>query len=270
MTTPSEPGGSGGGSGGPDRGWGWAPQPPAQPGWGAPPDAQFPQWYPPPAGQPHGQWYPHGYGYSPPPWDSPPPPQRNGMATAAFVLAVFAVIPVSVPLAVVGLKRSKRTRSGRGLSIAALAISAAWAVLVAGAVTLAVLFANSTSAADLEAGDCLARIPSDERVRFLDTVPCEQAHAGEVYAVLEMPAGEFPGDAAVVAFSRRCGPALQEYAAAAATDRSVEIYTLYPTSLNWRLGDRSVTCIAATTFPRTGSLKDFRPGSSGGGVFGEA
>jgi hypothetical protein len=49
---------------------------------------------------------------------------------------------------------------------------------------------------DLEVGDCLADLMATRRERFftVETVPCSQPHSEEIYAVVPLPEGDFPGD----------------------------------------------------------------------------
>lgn len=89
----------------------------------------------------------------------------------------------------------------------------------------------------------------------VETVSCDQPHAGEVFAVLTMPNGAFPGQAAVAAYHEKCGPQLQSYSPRSLTEESVQLYVLFPTAQTWADGDRTVTCIATLDPPRTRPLR---------------
>ena len=157
---------------------------------------------------------------------------------------------------IVGLNKAKQGQGGRGLAIAGLVLSGLWVVLLV--VGISVYFAigrGTVTATDVKVGDCLKAIPGSTRVKTVDTVGCDQAHAGEVFAVLLMPGGNFPGQSAIEEYQNKCEPALASYAPDAITDDSVQLYVLYPTSETWEQGDRAVTCIATLDPPRTGSLK---------------
>jgi hypothetical protein len=146
----------------------------------------------------------------------------------------------------------KKTRWGLIIGL----ILGVFALFAIGAVVLIVLFGRGTiTATDVEVGDCLKQIPDDARVFTVDTVDCDQAHAGEVFAVLMMPDGDFPGQSAIDEYQSRCEPALASYAPGAFADDSVRLYVLYPTEETWKRGDRAVTCVATLDPPRTGSLK---------------
>ncbi|KHO24991.1 septum formation family protein [Mycolicibacterium setense] len=132
-------------------------------------------------------------------------------------------------------------------------------VLVAIAVAAGAVFylardRGATEASQVRSGDCLTEIPDSSRVLYLKTVTCDQPHKGEVFAVLPLPDGDFPGDAAVVKYADKCGPALTEYAPNANSESGIQLFVLYPTADSWQRGDRTVTCIATSKEPRTGKI----------------
>ncbi|PJK18873.1 septum formation family protein [Mycolicibacterium goodii] len=139
-------------------------------------------------------------------------------------------------------------------------------VLVAAVVVLAMLVAgaavalyymserDATEAAEVKVGDCLAEIPDSSRVLYVQTVACDQPHKGEVFSVMQMPDGDFPGESAVLEYTDKCGPALKQYAPAAADDAAIRTLVLYPTADSWQRGDRTVTCIATSENSRTGKI----------------
>ncbi len=61
--------------------------------------------------------------------------------------------------------------------------------------------AGEVDVLDLEVGDCVAdSLPVGEEVILtVETVPCSEPHSEEVYAVVTLPDGDFPGDEAVAA-----------------------------------------------------------------------
>jgi hypothetical protein len=129
-------------------------------------------------------------------------------------------------------------------------------VLIAVAVVLVVIAdKNTVGANDVAVGDCLKEIPSSSRVFSLQKETCDQPHKGEVYAVLTMPAGDYPGQSAIDDFQHKCAPQLQSYSSTAMEDPAIGIYVLYPTPETWKQGDHIFTCIATSDVPRTGSVK---------------
>ncbi|MDH6198043.1 hypothetical protein M2272_004702 [Mycobacterium frederiksbergense] len=127
-------------------------------------------------------------------------------------------------------------------------------VVAAGAVFVLAKDRGATGASEVKSGDCLAEIPDSSRVLYVKTLGCDQPHKGEVFAVLTLPDGDFPGEAAVVKYTDKCAPALAQYAPDTIEDPEIQLFVLYPTADSWQRGDRTVTCIATSENPRTGKL----------------
>jgi hypothetical protein len=197
------------------------------------------------------------YPAPPPGYYAPPPAQQtNWWAVVSLIFGVLGGVLVSVVCGIVGLNKARQGQGGRGLAIAGLVLSALWVVgLVAAIVIYLTVTKGTVTATDVKVGDCLKQIPGSTRVLTVDTVGCDQPHAGEVFAVLQMPAGDFPGQSAIEEYQNKCEPALAAYSPTAMTDDSVQLYVLYPTADTWKQGDRAVTCVATLDPPRTGSLK---------------
>lgn len=205
--------------------------------------------YPPPPPMP----YP-----APPPGYYGPPPQKptNWWAIVSLVFGILGGVLISVVCGIVGLNRAKKGQGGRGMAIAGLVLSALWVLgLVLGLILYLSFDKGTVTATEVKVGDCLKEIPGSARVLTVDTVACDQLHAGEVYAVLLMPDGDFPGQDAIEDYQAKCQPELASYSPDAMTDDSVQLYVLYPTQETWDQGDRAVTCIATLNPPRTGSIK---------------
>jgi hypothetical protein len=225
------------------------------------PPGDPPPYGPPPA--PYGQ--PPSYPYPPPPpppgypgYPAPPPQQQqtNWWAIVALVFGILGGVLISVICGVVGLNKAKQGQGGRGMAIAGLVLSALWIVLLVVGIGVYFLIGRGTvTATNVEMGDCLKEIPDSVRVLTVQTVGCDELHAGEVFAVLQMPEGDYPGQTAIDEYADKCGPTLARYSPAAMEDDTVQMYVLYPTAETWEQGDRAVTCIATLDPPRTGSIK---------------
>ncbi len=238
-----------------------SPPPAATPAYGSPPPAGTPGGY----GAPPGQYppAPAGYGAQPPPGHQQPArvPGTDGFAIAGFVLSLVGGILLSVIFAVLALTRIRRSgQGGKGLAIAALAISAAWVLIILiGVVALiasgpergdtgAVTEPGRVSPVDLKVGDCTKSQPAEGEVDDIEVTPCTTPHVGEVYAVFELPAGDFPGQTAVEqAAEKGCDdriPAALEDAGADVGRLSA--FYVYPQRANWLFGDRTVTCLVVS------------------------
>jgi hypothetical protein len=233
--------------------------PPPPPPYGPPPGDAYPPQYGPPPGGPGGSY--------PPPPPQPfqggqpetyygPPPRTNWWAIVGLIFGIIGGVLISLICGIVGLKKSKEFQRGRGMAIAAIVLSVLWIFAIGAAILVtSVIGEGNVTATDVKVGDCLAQIPDGEKVVRVQTVSCDQPHAGEVFAVIMMPDGDFPGQAEVEAYHEKCSPELSSYSPAAMTDDSVQLYVLYPTADTWANGDRAVTCIATLDPPRTGSIK---------------
>lgn len=252
--------------------------PPSPSAWGPPPAA----WGPPPA----------GLGYTGPGYEQPGPPRppgSNGMAIASLIFGIIGWVLLSVPFGIAALGRIRRTgQDGRGLAIAGLVLSAFWTVVF---VVLAVIIAaqpNSTTGSgaqsptatstprstttpstgsgsvpvnSLQVGDCVNGLRDSEHLQSLPSVPCAQPHEGEVFAVFDLPPGNYPGRLSP-AITVQCSSRFAAYAPNADV-RNIGLYVVYPRPESWARGNREVDCIAtASGGTTTGSL---RSGGDGGG-----
>jgi uncharacterized RDD family membrane protein YckC len=99
---------------------------------------------------------------------------------------------------------------------------------------------------DLKVRDCLAdSMPTGgEEVFTVETVPCSEPHSEEVYAVVTLPEGDFPGDEAVAAQADEVCNAEFESFVGLPYEESVLYYNyLYPSDeQSWNGGYRWATC----------------------------
>ncbi len=148
----------------------------------------------------------------------------------------------------------KKSRTGLWIGLAVLAV-----VLLSGLGVGVWYFLNSVKdkviATDLAVGDCITDIPNGSLVQAVPKTDCANPHAGEVYAVLTMPDGEYPGQSTIDDWQNKCPNELQSYSPDALTDDSIGVFVLYPTAQTWSQGDREIVCMATTQDKRTGSLK---------------
>ncbi|HEV7421004.1 MAG TPA: DUF4190 domain-containing protein [Mycobacterium sp.] len=209
---------------------------------------------PPPPPMPY-QQAPYGGPYPQQPYEAPK--KTSPWAIAALILGIIGAILFSVICGIVALNKTKNGQEGgRGLAIAGLVLSGLWAV---GAAVLVALFffvaKDNVVATDLKVGDCITEVPTSTKVLTLPTTECSQPHGGEVYAVLTMPDGSYPGASAIDEWQNKCPEELQSFSPEAMADDSVGVFVLYPTQETWDQGDRAITCIATLEPKRAGSIK---------------
>lgn len=222
------------------------PYPPPPPG-AYPPPPPPPGAYPPP---------PPYYSPAPGPY-APPTPGTNWWAVISLIFGIIGGVLISVVCGIVGLNRAKKGQGGRGMAIAGLVLSGLWVLGIVVLVVFLLIFDKGTvSATEVKAGDCLKELPASGLVITVDTAPCGEPHTGEIFSVMKMPDGDFPGQFAIEEYQNKCAPELAQYSPEAAEDPDVGLFVLYPSEDSWGQGDRTVTCIATTDKPRTGTLKN--------------
>ncbi|MFI9152057.1 DUF4190 domain-containing protein [Streptomyces sp. NPDC053367] len=240
------------------------PQGPYQP----PPGPQGP--YQPQAQAPyHGQqpyqpWPPYGQGGS---------PSVDGLAVAALVLGIVCLLPgIGLVFGLVALRQIRRSgRRGRGMAIAGSVLSAIGLVLW-------VLFFTTGAASDfwdgakeaardnavlsVKKGECFDTLTGSlEGMAYdVDEVPCSGRHDGEVFAVVRLPGGAYPGESRVTDIADdKCFALESDYVLDSwALPENVDVYYLTPTEESWALGDREITCVYGNTDAEgslTGSLR---------------
>ncbi|MEV6416789.1 DUF4190 domain-containing protein [Kribbella sp. NPDC051718] len=220
---------------------------------------------------------PPGGGYPPPPGGYPPPPGEysgyqpytgrndlpapgsggtNTPAIIGFILSIFGIVLISIVLCIVALSQiPKRGQRGKGLAIAGLVISGLWVVL-GGLLVIGLIASYSEPDRDasgqvtttvktkpdkLKVGDCITGI-EEGTVRDIKVQPCDQPNGGKVFAVFELPAGEWPGLAAVQAAAEK-GCTDRFKALKQTPDKPSDVFFLHPIENGWTLGDRTATCL---------------------------
>ncbi|GAA0619131.1 hypothetical protein GCM10009534_62750 [Kribbella sandramycini] len=210
---------------------------------------------PPLAGNP-GPDYGPPYGAGPQHWGAPVPQRKYSLlAIFSLVLAILGTTVIALVMGIAALLRiPSRNQRGKGFAIAGIVISSLWIVAIAIAVAIPgggeptrdaggqVTTTQTARPTALRVGDCVAEIIEVTEVNKVEIVPCSGPNGGEVYAVFEQPAGDWPGTAAVVAAAEK-----------GCTDRWIQtkrklaptsdILYLHPIESGWRLGDRGFTCL---------------------------
>lgn len=105
---------------------------------------------------------------------------------------------------------------------------------------------ESTSVFELSAGDCF-QDPSDasieDGIRELPVVPCDTPHDNEVFAVVTLPDGDFPGQEGLQSVAEEeCVAAFEEYVGVPYDESDFVVFPIPPSSDSWEQGDRELLC----------------------------
>lgn len=149
--------------------------------------------------------------------------------------------------------KTQKRKSRMRLVVALTALGLLGVLAVVGVAVF--VLKDRDAATDVKLGDCITEVPTASHVLTVPTIDCAQPHAGEVYAILQVPDGPFPGEQRIDEYKQRCPAEFTAFAGESATTESVTIFVLYPTTETWERGDRAVTCIATVDPKRSGSLK---------------
>jgi hypothetical protein len=185
------------------------------------------------------------------------------------------LVPAAVAGFVLGVQAKRRGANGKAsaaIVIAAIAI-VFWLLVIVGAVLGDEDEGGSTSttdagqpatAFDVAEGDCL-NLPDGTdttEVFTVRTVPCDEPHDIEVYALVLHP-GEagaaYPGDDEVSGFADdECLARFADFVGVAYEDSALDVFYLYPQEESWtKLDDREVACgvVAVDGSPLTGTMR---------------
>lgn len=186
-----------------------------------------------------------------------PPAAVNGVAIAALVLGVLCFLPAfGLVLGLVALWQIRRRgERGRGMAIAGAVLSslglALWAAALATGYAADVWEGvkdgtRGNGVLGLRKGDCFDSPGGLEGwATEADRVPCAREHDGEVFAVVTVPDGSYPGDAELTGTAdERCYDLQDAYVMDRwALPATVDVYYLVPSRESWDFGDREITCV---------------------------
>ncbi|PFG34935.1 septum formation family protein [Sanguibacter antarcticus] len=93
-------------------------------------------------------------------------------------------------------------------------------------------------------GDCVNSADLADTVETVPTVPCSEPHDSEAFAVMDLPAGDFPGNDAIdIAADDFCYDEFTAFVGIAWDDSTLDYFPLTPLEEGWnQLDDRQVLC----------------------------
>ena len=113
----------------------------------------------------------------------------------------------------------------------------------------------------LEVGQCFADVISGAEIGNVDIVDCEKPHLNEIYAVVELPEGDFPLMSIEEDSVELCYNAFEPFVGLSYADSRYEYELLHPSPESWeKRDDREVVCYL---FDMERKLKTGTPANSG-------
>ncbi len=223
--------------------------------------------------------YPPANPYGGSPYPSYPPPsgptarpRLERYALWGLILSLFSALIFSIPCAIVALVRTKGGRKrGRGMAVAALAISMAWVVFYIAAYAYhqgrkptrsadgSITHQGSFSPVNLRTGDCFLTPPLVQgqplEIRNVTVLPCSTPHNAQVFDVLTTRDTTYPGESALLqeALHDCVAPAQSYLGKPSAT---LNLVSFVPDTRLWDLGNRKETCVLVdSTGDITGDIR---------------
>lgn len=189
--------------------------------------------------------------YGPPPqWGYPtPPPWGPPTSTVAIVALVMTFVfpPAGFVLGLVALSQIKKTgEGGRGLAVAAVAVSSAFTLLTAAVIALVVHLALSGDFEDGPVGS-ISEVGSTEVgtcLRHSFVVDCSTAHDEEVSYVSPILLKRYPSERAIRSLGNGiCRDTFRGYVGTS-PDGSDDDYDFYaPSRAEWDNGEHRLVCV---------------------------
>jgi hypothetical protein len=129
--------------------------------------------------------------------------------------------------------------------------------------TGAIVGEGSVDAFQMRVGDCFddGSAFASEEVNSVPGVPCSKPHDNEVYAVFDVTAASFPGEAMAEMAHEGCQARFESFVGRDYESSALDIATLYPSRESWNgQKDREVVCAVYDIDAKklTGSVKGLR------------
>lgn len=96
---------------------------------------------------------------------------------------------------------------------------------------------------ELGVGDCLDDVLDTGVVDEEDAIPCEEPHDLEVYAALDLPDGEYPGEEVYEQADLECVEEFEIFTAESYEESPLDFLSITPNEEGWEAGDREVICL---------------------------
>ena len=209
----------------------------------APPSGEHP---PNPWSSPPGPWSPAPWQQTDPYGGWQPPKRTNGLAIAALVTGILAIVPVAVGLALGALRQiRRRDEEGAGLAIGGILASGLWTLFVALIAVIGIkgdfgLFDREGDLADVasqEVGACVNEQPKE-------VTACSSPHDLEIFYAGTLPERPWPGKDSIDSDADDvCYDSFEDYVGSSPEDSDYGYTFFAPNEEEWTEGRRTVICV---------------------------
>lgn len=140
----------------------------------------------------------------------------------------------------------------RNTSLTLLATGAAVSLSACGLVNS---FLGAGNVMEIQVGDCFTEAEMEtalgggDEISEIPLIDCSEPHDSEVFYVEDLPEGDFPGEASVMASMEEIcsGSAFEEFIGVDYMESEIYAAGLYPNSQGWELfDDREILCYVVT------------------------
>ncbi|MEV0798007.1 DUF4190 domain-containing protein [Kribbella sp. NPDC050281] len=192
---------------------------------------------------------------------TPAQQRQDRYAVAAFVTSLPGLVPVALVLAVIALRRIKRTGArGKGLAYGALAITLCWVIATSVAVGLNLYgerkagIGRTVGIAEVRVEQCFDADLEAEALRLVRIQDCAIAHTGEAYAKVRANLAGLSAEETQTVATQQCATAFKTFIGKPYEQSELDMY--YVVLEDRAVADGNVLCLVGMPGTRlTGSMR---------------
>lgn len=192
---------------------------------------------------------------------TPAQQRQDRYAVAAFVTSLPGLVPVALVLAVIALRRIKRTGArGKGLAYGALAITLCWVIATSVAVGLNLYgerkagIGRTVGIAEVRVEQCFDADLEAETLRLVRIQDCAIAHSGEAYAKVRANLAGLSAEATQTVATQQCATVFKTFVGKPYEQSELDMY--YVVLEDHAVADGNVLCLVGMPGTRlTGSMR---------------
>lgn len=173
----------------------------------------------------------------------------DGVSLVGFVAGVVGVVPLSLPLGVLGLRRTRKPGvGGRNLALAALTLSGCWLAIFAVLALFVIAdgrdLGGRTPIAELRVNQCFDADLDQGSLQVVRIADCAGPHAGEAYARAQAALTGLPGADKEAAATQACATFFERFVGRRYEDSELDMY--YVVLADRAVADGNVLCMVGS------------------------